>query len=481
MPHDAACRSRSGRYAAALVVTTIFAAGGCGESFAPRTSPSHLLASAGTGQSARVRDTVPEPLVLRARDGEGRPLAGYPLTWRTSSPTGKIVPLDTVTDTLGYARAKWTLGMEAGSQSAEARMVGFDDVARFVATATSGFRAAALMRGAPLGHMCALDADGAAWCWGTNSSGELGIGTSGGYQRIPLPVTGGLRFRELIGGELTSCGLTHSGELWCWGNSSGQTYVSPFGNGSSEGSPTPVRAGGGLTFSTVDIDYSMTCGVTTGAEGYCWGRGVLGDGTEDRTSLVPVPVSGSHRWRQIGVGDDRACGVTVDAEVMCWTRRSDTHESLAIDQPGPLLVPTPVPGLPPIQSVSVGRYNQCAVATAAAGTCWGIRFNGGATYESPMEYPVGRLPTSRIMTEGSTSVALDSWGGIWMWGETPSCCNHPALSLTPAPLQPRGPWSDVSFSSWGIFGILAEDGTVYGWRPFLPDGLEMLPEAVPAP
>ena len=64
---------------------------------------------------------------------------------------------------------------------------------------------------------CGVAADGQAWCWGLNFSGELG---NGGYQDslAPLPVTGGLYFSTLAPGGIHVCGITMDQQLYCWGN-----------------------------------------------------------------------------------------------------------------------------------------------------------------------------------------------------------------------------------------------------------------------
>ena len=70
---------------------------------------------------------------------------------------------------------------------------------------------------AALNHSCALEAGGAAYCWGFQA------GTTAGGNRIPqfgpqvVAVTGGLAFRQISAGGWHTCGVALSGSAYCWG------------------------------------------------------------------------------------------------------------------------------------------------------------------------------------------------------------------------------------------------------------------------
>jgi alpha-tubulin suppressor-like RCC1 family protein len=139
-------------------------------------------------------------------------------------------------------------------------------------------------------HTCGLTSGGAAYCWGLNGYGELGDGTSGTDRLTPTPAAGGLAFAVLTAGNESTCGLTSGGAAYCWGdNTAGE--VGDGTSGTDRLTPTPVA--GGLTFTSLTAGSLHTCGLTSGGAAYCWGGnqyGDLGDGTAT-TRLTPTPVA----------------------------------------------------------------------------------------------------------------------------------------------------------------------------------------------
>jgi len=165
-------------------------------------------------------------------------------------------------------------------------------------------------------HNCALTSDGSAYCWGANSEGPIGDGTSGTYRNSPVPVAGGLRFIAISAGEAHTCGLTLDGSAYCWGrNTSGQV-----GDGTTTQQLTPVPVAGGLRFTTISTGSNHTCGVTLSGRADCWGanaEGRLGDGTTMPQS-TPVAVAGGLSFTTIRGGDFHTCGLTTSNGAYCW-------------------------------------------------------------------------------------------------------------------------------------------------------------------
>jgi alpha-tubulin suppressor-like RCC1 family protein len=135
------------------------------------------------------------------------------------------------------------------------------------------------------GHSCGVATAGAAYCWGWNQYGQLGVGTTTGPQQCaalgsttpcstsPVAVSGGLTFTSGSAGGGHTCALTTAGAAYCWGdNSSGQ-----LGNGTTTNSSTPVPVAGGLTFTAISSGSIHTCGITAKGSIYCWGSNAWGE------------------------------------------------------------------------------------------------------------------------------------------------------------------------------------------------------------
>jgi alpha-tubulin suppressor-like RCC1 family protein len=174
-------------------------------------------------------------------------------------------------------------------------------------------------------HTCALDLSGAAWCWGANAQGQLGDGSTAD-RTTPVTVLGGQAYAALAGGgDAHTCATGATGIVRCWGaNTAGQ-----LGNGSTSGSPTPVVVSSVVALTQVTLGDQHSCGIGPDAVSYCWGAGTdgqIGDGfTAPRTT--PTAAQASARFNKMVGGTGFTCGVTFGAvtgedNVIVFSRRS---------------------------------------------------------------------------------------------------------------------------------------------------------------
>ena len=193
-------------------------------------------------------------------------------------------------------------------------------------TTTTGIVFATVTTGS--NHTCGVTPGGVAYCWGDNSSGQLGNGTTTN-SATPVPVAGGLSFSTVSAGGDQTCGLTPAGVAYgvayCWGNnSSGQ-----LGNGTTTNSAAPIPVVGGFIFDIVTVGGMHACGGQDFGAAYCWGdnsSGQLGNGTTTNSS-IPVGVlafNGISTTAIGSAGSNHTCGSsTVDGfpgvrVLVCW-------------------------------------------------------------------------------------------------------------------------------------------------------------------
>lgn len=246
-----------------------------------------------------------------------------------------------------------------------------------VPVAVTGLGSGVVAVGTGHAHSCALTDLGALYCWGWNFSGQLGDGTTTD-RSAPVPVSGmdaGVT-RLSVGGSHT-CALTGGGTAWCWGkNTYGQ-----LGDGSTT-SQTTARAVWGLdgVVAQISAGADVTCAITHQGAALCWGgnfQGAIGDGTTENRS-VPVAVYGLGRGvSSIAAGqvNGHTCAVMVGGDAWCWG--SNSRGQLGDGGFNTLsLYPLRVPGLDSrVGSITTGKEHTCVTVEGNV-RCFGANTNG---------------------------------------------------------------------------------------------------------
>lgn len=260
-------------------------------------------------------------------------------------------------------------------------------------------------------HSCGLATGGVAYCWGADSLGQLGDARQVN-STTPIPVIlndGPAIFTRINAGFRHTCALTADGTAYCWGsNSSAQ-----IGNGTRSDSNTPALVGGGLRFSEITASGDHTCGIAIGGAGYCWGSnadGQLGNGSSGGVALTPVAVAGGLSFTKISAGSrdtvvirtvivsgdtttfrerikaghGHTCGLTATGLLYCW----GDNATLQLGRgpfSGGIGSGGGTPGLVGLgerpanvsyTSISVGNRHSCAVGSDGAAYCWGSNIFG---------------------------------------------------------------------------------------------------------
>ena len=284
-------------------------------------------------------------------------------------------------------------------------------------------------------HTCALTGDGAAYCWGNNSTGALGI-NGPASAAAPVAVSGGLSFSQISASYAYTCGVTIAGAAYCWGNND----VGQLGDGTKTQRFSPVAVAGGLTFTRISSRFATqfgatTCGLTVAGTAYCWGgnfQGQTGNGGVETEYLIPVPVAGSHTFVDLSAGGSHSCGVDPTGDAYCWGSYSDDGRT-----------PVLVPGGIQWQSISVLADHSCGVSTSGAAYCWGDNATGQLGDATTTASGIDPVPVAGGLTFQSVSAALGFTCGrtvpgvVYCWGEGSSGQlgqNSLQTQLSPVPI-----------------------------------------------
>ncbi len=165
------------------------------------------------------------------------------------------------------------------------------------------------------GSTCGLRG-GALWCWGRNSSNQLGLGPDApGQRRTPTEVTSEAAHVEVVVGQNHGCALRLDGAIDCWGDNS--NFQLGTGDLTGHAEPFTIDAG---PWDQVDTDTFHGCAIADGLLA-CWGRNTEGQlgltDTSDRPEPTPLPPSPRSAWSEVSTGRFHTCARDEFGDVYC--------------------------------------------------------------------------------------------------------------------------------------------------------------------
>lgn len=270
-------------------------------------------------------------------------------------------------------------------------------------------------------HTCGMRPDGTLWCWGHNTWGELGIGTSGlgAEKSFPVQVDAGTAtWASTSAGGGHVCAIRSDGTLWCWGfNFNGEV-----GDGTTAERSSPVQVGASTDWRSVSAGAGHSCGIRSDSSLWCWGgnpHGELGNNT-DAGGLTPGLVdAGTPHWASVSAGGGHTCGTRTDGTLWCWGFNFDGQlgQGTRADKSFPEQVGTGIDWV----SVSAGGSHTCATQSDGSLWCWGDNSYGqlgngtGADNGSPGQVDGGSDWTS-VSAGDRHTCGTRSNGTLWCWG-----------------------------------------------------------------
>ena len=286
-------------------------------------------------------------------------------------------------------------------------------------------------------HSCALTVHHTVLCWGSNVNGQLGNGTvpvaDPKFSSTPAVVKGALAGQvvtNIAAGGSTTCALTAQGAAYCWGdNSQGQIGIGTAGN--PVPTPTPVNASGALAgkhLVRITVGGQHVCAAATDLTAFCWGsnaNGEVGSGGVHEPGqggqfLVPEPIDPAFvaqtklHITAIAAATASTCAIgevpgTPGNAVYCWGKyiKATPNGSDGTVAFSPRIINGTVP--PGIDSngvltgrtalsISAGGSTVCILDGAGSAACWGdgvVGQLGDGSSGNPVPSPPRAVKPSR--------------------------------------------------------------------------------------
>lgn len=256
-----------------------------------------------------------------------------------------------------------------------------------------GLRAVDLGAGAR--HACALDADGAVWCWGHDDRGQLGGGRPSGdgrAARIP-GLTDVVRLDVLPAGALAH---TRDGRAVRWGHA-------------------PTSEDDAAVTAPVDVDDPWLAGARA-TSGRC-AIGAAGTlrcaAAWDRPERAAVPLPSPAV--EVASAWQHTCARLDDGAVLCFG--DNGHGQLGRgDAAGGVAAPTLVPGLDDAEQLVAGELTACARRRSGGVACWSKRLPTGSRLPLPMGDLPGLDGATELLAGSQYACAVGPRGRTRCWG-----------------------------------------------------------------
>lgn len=290
---------------------------------------------------------------------------------------------------------------------------------------------------------CGLSYAGEVKCWGMNTKGQLGDGTTALHD-LPAPVAGGDYFTMLSVANGSACAITTMGVLKCWGDN----FSGNLGDGTTALKTSPTIIDAGVSYNQISAGATHTCGITNTGQLKCWGTNTFGKlGTGNVTNYyTPTLIDSGTTYALVSVGSQHTCGVTTGGVLKCWGGADFGTVGNGMTS-GNVTSPTMIDSGTSYMTVAAGEQMTCGLTSTGTIKCWGLNSNGrlgvgtlttAISVPTLVNMPAEASTASVISTGSGTTCAIAAGNGkLWCWGEGMEGelgVNNPTDSQVPQPV-----------------------------------------------
>ena len=176
-------------------------------------------------------------------------------------------------------------------------------------------------------HACGVAVNGSVYCWGYNNDGQLGDNsTTSSNVPVHVDVPSSAPVVAIDAGYRHTCALTGMNQVYCWGyNSQGS-----LGDGTTLNAHSPSQVQfpslNGQHIVQLSSGEHFNCALLDNGTALCWGSNdynqVEGDLSDHLSGVVTTPtflnITESGYLSSLDLGKHHACAVLVNSDVKCW-------------------------------------------------------------------------------------------------------------------------------------------------------------------
>jgi len=310
-------------------------------------------------------------------------------------------------------------------------------------------------------HALGIKSDGTLWAWGSNSSGQLGLGD---IVKRQLPVQIGSRndWDKVFPCYFSSFAIANDGSLWAWGNNS----LGKLGLGDDTHRNQPVQVGTDTNWDKLSC-YYHTIALRTDGSLWSWGKneqGQLGLGdTTPRSS--PVQVGTAFDWDELVATANSTLLLKTSAPGSSgdlYITGTNQYGELA-NNGGPWLTPTLTTAYGVKLASSWGstfHINHLGLLFSSGNNGGGKLGTGGTTQRNGWQQVSGtnyaEVAAGGLHTMAIVKAPASATGSLYGWGID----SAQVSSTTPMQIGSSSNWQQISIG-WGF--SLSLDGNDHLW------------------